>query len=85
MAAEQWSRLPALRYSIRQLILGMALVALAELMPAQTTKPSRVALYTGVGHELTHYEVDVAGAKLVRRDSVTVSMAELTTGTFNSI
>jgi 6-phosphogluconolactonase len=28
------------------------------------------ALYSGVGHELTHYEVDVAAAQLARRGSV---------------
>ena len=31
---------------------------------------SRVALYSAVDEELTHYEVDVAGAALVRRKSV---------------
>ena len=32
----------------------------------------RVALYTSVGSTLTHYEVDVPGAALHRRDSVTL-------------
>lgn len=33
---------------------------------------SRVALYAAVGPELTHYEVDVAGAALTRRDTVSL-------------
>jgi 6-phosphogluconolactonase len=32
----------------------------------------RVALYASVGPELTHYEVDVEGALLVRRDSLSL-------------
>jgi 6-phosphogluconolactonase (cycloisomerase 2 family) len=52
----------------------IVLSALAALTQAQTTaaKSARVALYAGVGHELIHYEVDVEGATLVRRESFTV-------------
>ena len=33
---------------------------------------AKVALYSAVGDELTHYEVDVEGAALVRRKTVKV-------------
>src|SRR5690242_4529067 len=42
-------------------------------MPQSTsseTTPARVALYANVGPELTQYDVDVAGATLVRRGTV---------------
>jgi 6-phosphogluconolactonase (cycloisomerase 2 family) len=39
-------------------------------MAASTAK--RVALYASVGPELTHYEVDVEGAALTRRDTVSL-------------
>jgi len=35
-------------------------------------KPQRVALYANVGPELTHYDVDVEGAALTRRATVTL-------------
>ena len=34
--------------------------------------PARVALYASVGPELTHYDVDVEAAALVRRGTVTL-------------
>jgi 6-phosphogluconolactonase len=34
--------------------------------------PERVALYAGVGAELTHYEVDVEEARLIKRASITL-------------
>ena len=34
--------------------------------------PHRVALYANVGPDLTHYEVDVAGAVLVKRETATL-------------
>jgi 6-phosphogluconolactonase len=37
---------------------------------ANTSSSNRVALYAAVGPELTHYDVDVAGAGLTRRDTV---------------
>jgi 6-phosphogluconolactonase len=39
---------------------------------AQTTGAGRVALYASVGPELTQYDVDIAGATLVKRASVTL-------------
>jgi len=33
---------------------------------------SKVALYADVGADLTHYDVDVAGAQLIRRATVTL-------------
>ena len=35
-----------------------------------TDSANRVALYASVGPELTHYEVDVEGAQLTRRGTV---------------
>ena len=35
-------------------------------------RPGRLALYAGVGPVLTHYDVDLAHAELVKRESVTV-------------
>src|SRR5215471_18963343 len=32
----------------------------------------KVALYANVGADLTHYEVDVAGAQLIKRETVTL-------------
>ncbi len=37
---------------------------------AQNT-PRKVALYANVGHELLHYDVDVAGAALIKRSAIT--------------
>src|SRR5947208_7665898 len=34
--------------------------------------PSKVALYANVGADLTHYDVDVAGAELIKRETVTL-------------
>ena len=52
------------------------LLATAAVAPdfswAQGGGGSRVALYASVGPTLTHYDVDVAGAELSRRDSVTL-------------
>ena len=39
--------------------------------PAQSSE-GKVALYANVGPELTHYEVDVAGAALIKRGTVTL-------------
>src|SRR5665213_3599573 len=36
-------------------------------MPVSSTK---IALYASIGNELTHYDIDVAGATLTRRGSV---------------
>ena len=54
----------------------MTLLATAAVAPdfswAQGGGGSRVALYASVGPTLTHYDVDVAGAELSRRGSVTL-------------
>ena len=44
-------------------------VALPGLAAAQG-RPRKIALYTNVGPELIHYDVDVANAELIKRDSV---------------
>jgi len=53
----------------------MSLLATAAVAPrpsfAQGT-PGRVALYSSVGPVLTHYDVDVEGAALAKRASVTL-------------
>ena len=46
-------------------------VALPGLAAAQG-RPRKIALYTNVGPELIHYDVDVANAELIKRDSVTL-------------
>jgi 6-phosphogluconolactonase len=43
---------------------------MAELSSAQPTQ--KVALYANVGADLTHYDVDVAGAELIKRATVTL-------------
>ena len=54
----------------------MTLLATAAVAPdfswAQGGGGSRVALYASVGPTLTYYDVDVAGAELSRRGSVTL-------------
>jgi len=46
-------------------------VAMPELSSAQQAS-NKVALYANVGADLTHYDVDVAGAELIRRETVTL-------------
>jgi 6-phosphogluconolactonase len=46
-------------------------VAVPELSFAQPAS-QRVALYANVGADLTHYDVDVAGAELIKRETVTL-------------
>src|SRR5229473_6756912 len=41
---------------------------------AQPTS-QKVALYANVGADLTHYDVDVAGAELIKRETVTLPAA----------
>jgi 6-phosphogluconolactonase len=36
-------------------------------------EPHNVALYANVGADLTHYDVDVTGAALTKRGTVTLS------------
>src|SRR5262245_43999245 len=47
---------------------GMSAPRAAFAQPA----PGRVALYANVGADLTHYDVDVAGAALTKRATVTL-------------
>src|SRR5580700_869615 len=46
-------------------------VAMPGLSSAQLAS-NKVALYANVGADLTHYDVDVAGAELIRRETVTL-------------
>src|SRR5246127_12027 len=50
---------------------SMAAPELASAQPA----PQKVALYANVGADLTHYDVDVAGAELIKRATVTLPAA----------
>jgi len=49
----------------------MAAPGLASAQPAS----QKVALYANVGADLTHYDVDVAGAELIKRETVTLPAA----------
>jgi hypothetical protein len=44
---------------------GIAIPRLSSAQPASST----VALYANVGADLTHYDVDVAGAELTKRET----------------
>jgi 6-phosphogluconolactonase len=46
-------------------------VAMPGLSSAQQAS-NKVALYANVGADLTHYDVDVAGAELIKRETVTL-------------
>src|SRR5438132_13437623 len=46
-------------------------IAMPELSSAQPAS-NKVALYANVGADLTHYDVDVAGADLIKRETVTL-------------
>src|SRR5580700_9959749 len=50
---------------------GIAAPGLSSAQPAS----SKVALYANVGADLTHYDVDVAGAELTKRATVTLPAA----------
>src|SRR5919201_4247554 len=53
------------------LSLAAGSVSAARMASAQQAT-GKVALYANVGPELTHYDVDVAGAELIRRETVTL-------------
>jgi 6-phosphogluconolactonase len=57
----------------RRTLLSLAAgsVALPRLSQAQPAA-QKIALYANVGADLTHYDVDVVGAELVRRETVTL-------------
>src|SRR6201986_2175626 len=60
------------RRTFLSLVAGsMAAPELASPQPA----PQKVALYANVGADLTHYDVDVAGAELIKRATVTLPAA----------
>jgi 6-phosphogluconolactonase len=50
---------------------GVAMPGLSSAQPAS----NRVALYANVGADLTHYDVDVAGAELTKQETVTLPAA----------
>src|SRR5438093_13321432 len=50
---------------------GIAAPGVSAAQPAS----SKVALYANVGADLTHYDVDVAGAELIKRATVTLPAA----------
>ena len=50
---------------------SMAAPRLASAQPPS----SKVALYANVGADLTHYDVDVAGAELIKRETVALPAA----------
>ena len=57
------------RRTFLSLVAGsMATPGLASAQPAS----QKVALYANVGADLTHYDVDVAGAELIKRETVTL-------------
>src|SRR6516165_6362795 len=60
------------RRTFLSLVAGrMAAPELASAQPAS----QKVALYANVGADLTHYDVDVAGAELMKRETVTLPAA----------
>src|SRR5437016_14059480 len=50
---------------------GLAAPGMSSAQPAS----SKLALYANVGADLTHYDVDVAGAELIKRATVTLPAA----------
>src|ERR1700720_3659400 len=57
------------RRTFLSLVVGsMATPGLASAQPAS----QKVALYANVGADLTHYDVDVAGAEFIKRATVTL-------------
>jgi 6-phosphogluconolactonase (cycloisomerase 2 family) len=60
------------RRTFLSLVAGsVAAPGLASAQPAS----QKVALYANVGADLTHYDVDVAGAELIKRETVTLPAA----------
>src|SRR5690349_22420740 len=54
--------------------IAAASIAAPRLAAAQSAS-QKVALYANVGADLTHYDVDVAGAELTKRETVTLPAA----------
>ena len=60
------------RRTFLSLVAGsMAAPGLASAQPSS----QKIALYANVGADLTHYDVDVAGAELIKRETVTLPAA----------
>src|ERR1700716_2494940 len=56
----------------RRALLSLAAGGIAAPRLASARQASRkVALYANVGADLTHYDIDVAGAELIKRETVT--------------
>ena len=60
------------RRTLLSLVAGS--MAAPRLASAQQAS-QKVALYANVGPDLTHYDVDVAGAELIKRETVTLPAA----------
>src|SRR5215813_5578587 len=60
------------RRSFLSLVAGS--IAMPKLSSAQPAS-NKVALYANVGPDLTHYDVDTAGAELIKRETVTLPAA----------
>jgi 6-phosphogluconolactonase (cycloisomerase 2 family) len=57
----------------RRALLSLAAGGIAAPRLASARQASRkVALYANVGADLTHYDIDVAGAELIKRETVTL-------------
>src|SRR5438046_10551667 len=56
------------------LLLAASSMTTSRLAAAQQAS-RKVALYANVGPDLTHYDVDVAGAELIKRATVTLPAA----------
>ena len=54
----------------RRTVLSMAAVSVAVPRFASAQGGQKVALYANVGPELTRYEVDVANAELIKKESI---------------
>lgn len=57
---------------MHQFFRGLATATVVQASPAAAPAPGKTMLYASVGPELIRYEVDVDGAALVRRESVTL-------------
>src|SRR5262249_25234774 len=54
----------------RRTFLSLAAVGIATPRLAFAQQPRKVALYANVGADLTHYDVDLAGAELIKKETV---------------
>src|SRR2546430_11581944 len=56
----------------RRTFLSLVAASMSAPAVAFAQEPRKVALYANVGAELTHYDIDVAGAALTKRATVTL-------------